>query len=719
MSKSTKSKKLPQRFLQQTIHKFLRNKPSKVYSPRTIAQKTGVKNSKDSIVAALRILENKGKVISSKDGRYAANPNYRPQGANSLAKLVVGTLDVITSGAAFASVEGQPRDIYIPERYLGGGLHKDKVEIEAIFSRGGRRPEGKVVRVLERNRNSFLGAFRSYKKNAVVYITDPKVELEVTVLPSDYKDAEDGDTVVVEITDFGKTKVGRLYGVIKAVINEENRNEFEMNSILINNGFDIEFSNAVLEASQALSDKITAEDLAERLDLRNIDTFTIDPVDAKDFDDALSFVRHDNGHVEVGVHIADVTHFVQPGSVLDEEALERSTSVYLVDRVCPMLPERISNELCSLRPHEDKFSFSAIFTFDKEGKIVKQWFGKTLIHSKRRFTYEEAQEVIETGSGDLADEIISLNKLAHKLKEERFKNGSIDFDSDEVRFVLDEERKPIGVKRKVRKDAHKLVEEFMLLANRRVAKYVAKKTKPEIPYVYRVHDLPDPERLIELALLAGEFGIKLNVDTPKNIAESLNKLTSSTQDSTLANVLRPMAIRTMAKATYSTDNIGHYGLGFDYYSHFTSPIRRYSDVLAHRILYRNLTGEYRAQKDKLEEKCLHISNRERAAIQAERESIKYKQVEYLSGLVGEELPGVIRSIIDKGLFVELEESQADGMIRFDRFDEPFILHPAKIKATGARSGLILRIGDPVVVKILKVDMERKQIEFELVQSTNK
>lgn len=714
-NKANYSKKLPQRFLQQAIYKLLKKKSSKSYHPKLIGQKLGVKNSKDSILSALTELERKGKVYSDNRSGYRINTEYLVANPGANKRILQGRIEVIASGAAFVVVEGQERDVYVGKRDINGALHKDLVRLETIFFRNGKRPEGKVIEVLERNRNTFIGTYQQQKKYGYVYVDDGKIELEVKVLPKDANNVEDDSVVVVEVYDFGEKNRNQVLGKVLTSIDQKDRNEFEMNSILIANGFNIAFSKEIIEAANALSDKVTTKDISERLDLRDKNIFTIDPFDAKDFDDALSYEKLENGNFEIGVHIADVTHFVREGSVLDKEALDRSTSVYLVDRVCPMLPERISNELCSLRPNEDKFSFSAIFTFSNEHKIVNQWFGRTLIHSKRRFTYEEAQEILDAGTGDYSEELLSLNTIAKVLKKKRFEKGSIDFESDEVKFVLDEDKKPVDVKLKVRGDSHKLVEEFMLLANKKVAKYIAKKSKPQIPFVYRIHDLPDPERLSELGLLAAEFGIKMKLDTPGNITESLNNLSKDKANAALMKVLKPMAIRTMAKAVYSAKNIGHYGLGFDYYTHFTSPIRRYSDVLVHRLLDKNLSEEHRVNEEKLEEQCLHISTKERSAIHAERESIKYKQVEYLSERIGEQLEGTIRNIIDKGIFVELTYSKSDGMIRFDKFDESFSIHAARIKATGDKTGLELRIGDTIIVEIEGVDIDRKQIEFDFIK----
>ncbi len=710
-------RKLPQRFLQQAIHKLLRKKSTKFYSPKTVVQKLGVKNSKDSVHAALEVLYSKGKVLKNDVGKYAYNRTAKTN-RRSNKRLMQGKIQIIASGAAFVMIEGLDKDVYVPNRGVLNALNGDTVEVDIKESYRDRRPEGVVTSVIKRNRTSFIGVFQKHKKYALVYVNDGKVELEVKVMPEYFGDAADGAAVVVEVYEFGENKKHPALGRIKATINQDDRNDFEMNSILLANGFDLEFSDEVLQETAKLSDHITPKDLEERLDLREKDVITIDPVDAKDFDDALSYEVLAGGNIRIGVHIADVTHYVLPGTALDKEAYNRATSVYLVDRVCPMLPERISNELCSLRPNEDKFAFSALLTFDDSLKVIDIWLGKTLIHSKRRFTYEEAQEVLDQGVGDFAHELKAMNAIAKSLKKKRFKQGSIDFESDEVRFVLDEAQKPIDVKKKIRGDSHKLVEEFMLLANRSAAKYVAKKAKNEIPNVYRIHDKPDPEKLATLALLAKEFGISLRLDTPKNITQSLNSLSKKTEGTNLINILRPMAIRSMAKAVYSSENIGHFGLGFEFYTHFTSPIRRYSDVLVHRILYKNLSADYRMKKEDLEDMCLHISYKERQAINAERESIKYKQVEYLAERIGEELEGSIRNIIDRGIFVELTKSQSDGLIPFESFKEPFDIEASQIKAIGRRSGVILRLGDHIKIKVVEADLERRQVEFAFVSKVD-
>ena len=474
-----------------------------------------------------------------------------------------------------------------------------------------------------------------------------------------------------------------------------------------------------MDEAAAISREITTNEVARRRDMRGTTTFTIDPETAKDFDDALSFKQLENGNYEVGVHIADVAHYIEEGSALDKEALNRSTSVYLVDRVLPMLPEELSNDLCSLNPNEDKYTFSAIFEMKKNGKIKSEWFGRTVIHSNRRFTYEEAQERLESKKGDFQEELNILNKIHHNLREHRYKNGSISFESEEVRFILDDNGKPIDTYVKERKDAHMLVEDFMLLANRSVGKYISEKDKIEIPFVYRIHDEPNPDKLVDFAVFAKALGYKMHIDTPTQIAESFNALAAAAKENEQLKMLEPLAIRTMSKAEYSSENIGHYGLGFQYYSHFTSPIRRYSDVLTHRILFKNLEHKTeRVDKDALEQMCKHISIQERNATQAERESIKYKQVEYMEDQIGNTFNGRISGMIEKGIFVELLDSKAEGLIKFSSLTENYDVADSRLVATGRRTGDEIKMGDRVQVKVLGTNIDNRLIDFELLEMNN-
>jgi ribonuclease R len=624
-----------------------------------------------------------------------------------------GTVDMTRTGAAYIECEGLEQDIYVPAKYLGGAMHGDRVKVNLFFTGGRRKPEGEIVKVLERATTHVIGVLHNSKKYAAV--TPDRIGIpDILINLEDTKNGEDGTKVVVQIVDWDAGKRFQLRGVVTIILGVPGSSEIEMKSILINNGFNIEFPKDVLDETAQIKDDLKEEALKRR-DFREIPTFTIDPHDAKDFDDALSYRVLENGNIEIGVHIADVTHYIKPNTALDREAYLRSTSVYLVDRVCPMLPERLSNDLCSLRPFEDRLTFSAVFEFDDSFKIVNRWFGKGIIHSNRRFSYEEAQRILTEGEGDFSDELLKLNQIAYHLRKKRFRDGAINFETDEVKFKLDEHGVPIEVYVKVREDAHMLIEDFMLLANKEVATFIAKKEKMEIPYVYRVHDVPDLDKLNDFAVFAREMGVKMNLDNPKSISKSLNELTKRADKEDNLKILMPIAIRCMAKAVYSTDNIGHYGLAFEHYSHFTSPIRRYSDVLAHRILEKNLDTTYRMDKETLETQCKHISKQERKAADAERESIKYKQVEYIKKHIGDAFDGIVSGMIDRGIFVEIKSMLTEGMVDFGRMPEPFEVEPSRLRARGLRSGKVLKMGQSVKVQIVDADLESRKVDMRLLE----
>lgn len=709
-----KSGKLTSAELQQEIVNLLRKNPKKRYNPRQIAKNLKIKNSKDSVLSALLKLSEAGQVKSLEDFKFQYKRGVRTFGAKRLAE---GYVDSTRTGSAYIQCEGEDDDIFVSQKNLGPALHGDLVQVAFWTPRGRRKPEGEIVKVIERATDRFVGTLHVRSKNAFVVPTRMGLNMEIFVALDDVKGGEDGDMVVVKITKWHRSQNGRPAGTVETVLGAEG-SDLEMNVILINNGFNLEHEPATMEEAEDLPDHISKQDIHRRRDFRKVTTFTIDPEDAKDFDDALSIEFLDNGNMEIGVHIADVTHYVKPGSALDKEAYERSTSVYLVDRVLPMLPERLSNGLCSLRPNEDKLTFSAVFEFDNDNRVVKRWFGKAIIHSDQRFSYEDAQIRLEGGNRKFAKELRIINSLAKHLRKQRFKNGAIDFDMEEVRFRLDEEGVPIEAYVKERKDAHMLIEEFMLLANREVATFINKKAKgqPEIPFVYRVHDYPNPDKVADLAKFAKELGFQINTSSPQSIAKSFNQLVAAAEKDGALRLLQPLAVRTMAKAEYSTDNIGHYGLAFDHYSHFTSPIRRYSDVLAHRILEANL-GEKTMRVDhvKLQEQCKHISLQERKAMAAERESIKYKQVEFMEKHIGEVFQGYISGIIDRGIFVELEGSKCEGMVGFESMDEPFDVPESRLQARGLKYGTVLKMGDLVKVRILDTNLAKRQIEMELAE----
>jgi ribonuclease R len=633
--------------------------------------------------------------------------------------LFEGIVDVTKTGAGYVICEGQEQDIYVPQKFLNGAMKGDRVKVSAYFPAGKRRPDGEVIKILQRSTDAFLGTFHFSKNNG--YVQTDRIDVpEIYVKLEDAKGAEDGMKVVVQILDWNTERGKRMTGKITTVLGMAGSSDIEMKGILINNGFNIEFSDEVLAEAAKIHDD-TEGDAKNRRDFRGITTFTIDPFDAKDFDDALSFEVLKNGNIEIGVHIADVTHYIKPNTALDKEAYLRSTSVYLVDRVCPMLPERLSNELCSLRPNEDKLTFSAVFEFDDTYKVVNKWFGKTLIHSNRRYAYEEAQAILQSGEGDYADELLKLNQIAYALRKKRYKDGAINFETDEVKFKLDEAGVPIEVYIKERNDSHLLIEDFMLLANRSVAEFMAKrddaprKKGVEVPYIYRTHDGPNQDKLNDLAAFALELGVKLKLDTPKNISKSLNDLAEKSEKDETLRLLTPIAIRCMAKADYSSENIGHYGLAFEFYSHFTSPIRRYSDVLAHRILFENLKDIKRYDKAELDEQCKHISKQEKKAADSERQSIKYKQVEYMTKHIGEVFEGTVSGMIERGLFVEIKHMMAEGMVDFARCPEPFEVEPSRLRARGLRTGKVLKMGQMVKVEIVDADMETRKIDMRLLE----
>ena len=712
----TKGNKLTSKQLQFEISKLLKRNPKKRFNPKQIIKKMKILNNKDAVQFALDQLVESKKVVHLGDYKYKWETRGTPPPTRSKT-FFEGRVDMTRLGSGYIVIDGRDEDVHVAAKYMNTALNGDLVKIRAWTPRGRRKMEGEVVEIIERSRVHFMGTYWEYPKYALVSPDGPS-PMEILVDKEHNKGAKDGEKVVVKITDWPGDKQAYPVGEVTSVLGKAGSSDIEMKSILINSGFQLDFPEEVMAASEAIPLEIPEGEIANRRDLRQTITFTIDPDTAKDFDDALSFKKLDNGHTEIGVHIADVTYYVQPDSPLDKEALERSTSVYLVDRVLPMLPEKLSNGVCSLRPNEDKLCFSAIFTFNEKDKITKRWFGKTIIHSDRRFTYGEAQEVMDTQSGDFVPEMLELNRLAKVLRKRRFKDGAINFETEEIKFKLNEKGEPIDLYLKVRKEAHMLIEDFMLLANREVATYITLKgqrAEQEIPFVYRVHDEPDLDKAAEIARFAAELGHDMDVSSPQSLAKAYNGLMAAAANNPGLKLLQPMAIRTMAKAEYTSNNIGHYGLGFDNYSHFTSPIRRYSDVLAHRLLELNLDGKtFRTNQAQLEEQCQHISRQERKAIEAERESIKYKQVEYLEKHVGEEFDGRISGFSDRGIFVELVDNHCEGMVAFDSLKESFEVADSRLFITGNRSQKRYRMGDPLRVRILRTDLIRRRVDFEWI-----
>ena len=628
-----------------------------------------------------------------------------------------GVLEITRSGMGFVVVEGLEADILVRPNDFNTALNGDKVKVEVNPEKRGKRMQGAVIDVLERKQLEFVGNLEMNKGFAFAIIEGDKRVPDIFIPASNFNGAKDKDRVVIRIKDWEKDSDKRPVGEVVTVLNPEDTNDIAMKEILLENGFPIEFPDDVLEEAERIHDLISEDEINKRRDFRDTLTFTIDPLDAKDFDDAISIRVLKNGNYEIGVHIADVSHYVKNETGLDKFAYQKATSVYLPDRVNPMLPEQISNVLCSLRPHEDKLTFSAVFQMTPKAQVKQYWLGKTIIHSNHRFTYEEVQEIIEKEDGLYADEILLLNNIAQRLRKKRFADGAINFSSTEVRFKLDEKGKPIGIIVKESKEAHQLIEEFMLLANKHVALSVSKieVNKKPISFPYRVHDLPSEEKLLPFMAFARKFGHKFDTSTPESTAESFNNMLKEVQGKPEQHVLEQLGIRTMAKAIYTTENIGHYGLGFENYCHFTSPIRRYPDVMVHRVLEEALNKTIRADK-KMEQKCKHCSERERAAMDAERAANKYKQVEYMKDFLGEEFEGVISGVASFGFWVETIEHKCEGMVSITslaEYDE-FRLVESDYNLVGMRSGRKFRMGDKVTIKVIAANLEKRQLDYEWV-----
>lgn len=631
--------------------------------------------------------------------------------------LYTGTLDITRSGVGYVIVEKLEKDIIVRPNDFSTALHGDTVRVQVPPFSGGRpgRLQGKVVEVVKRKQMQFMGKLQ-IGRNYAFFIADGEKPMPDIYIPLDkINNATEEDRVVVRIIEWEKNK--KPVGEVVEVMEPGNEGDMAMKELLMEAGFPLNFPDEVQEETARIPEHISAAEIERRRDCRDVLTLTIDPVDARDFDDALSLRKLDNGHYEIGVHIADVSYFVEPGSELDNEAYMRATSVYLPDRVSPMLPERISNELCSLRPKEDKLTFSAIFEITPKGVIKKQWLGRTVIHSNHRFTYEEVQEIIESKEGLYSEEILLLNELAQRYRKERFKKGAINFSSQEVRFKLDEKGKPIGIMVKESKEAHQLIEEFMLLANRQVASYVGKIKidGKDIPFPYRIHDTPDEVKLLPFVAFAKKYGHQFDMSSPEGIASSFNQMLKDAHGKPEQHVLEQLGIRTMAKAVYSTENIGHYGLGFENYCHFTSPIRRYPDILVHRVLQQCL--ENRIQPDKkMEQKSKHCSERERAAMECERAANKYKQVEYMSNFLGEEFEGVISGVAAFGFWVETVEHKCEGLVSIASLSDydDFRLIESEYTLAGMRSGRKFRMGDKVWIKVVAANLTKRQLDYEWV-----
>jgi ribonuclease R len=685
---------------------LLEEMAGKAYSPQQLVKKLGLKKKAliEDMYKLLDALEEEGKVEQLSSGQYKSTRS---------SKSVTGVVDHVNPRFAYiVTGEEGKKDIYVRSQDLASAVHGDTVEVVTSGRKSGDNPEGRVTAIVKRGRNRFVGRIELSRNFGFVIPDFKKIYQDFFIYPENLKGATVNDKVLFEVTkwaDGDKSPEGKVI----EILGKTGENEAEIHSIMAEFDLPFRFPENVLKLSETISEDITKDEIKKRRDFRDVLTFTIDPEDAKDFDDAISFRKFDNGLFEIGVHIADVTHYVTPGNELDQDAFDRATSVYLVDRTVPMLPERLSNALCSLRPNEDKLTFAAVFEMDEKAKVHKEWFGRTVIHSDHRFSYEQAQEVIEAGAGKFADEIKILNQLHHVLRKERFKKGAVNFETTEVKFKLDEKGKPLAVVPKVRKDAHKLIEEFMLLANRAVATFVFKMKKGEEKntFVYRTHDLPNEEKLADFAQFAKQFGHQLQFESSV-VSKSLNKLMDEIEGKPEQNVLQSLAVRAMAKAKYTTDAKGHFGLAFDHYTHFTSPIRRYPDMMVHRLLQHYLDGGKSVARKEYEDKCVHSSEREKRAADAERASIKYKQVEFMSMAENKVFDGIITGVTDFGIFVEIVETKCEGMARLaDMKDDFYEFDEKNYRVIGRRRKNIYRLGDKVKVRIKKTDIDRRMIDL--------
>ncbi|MCS6904075.1 MAG: ribonuclease R [Bacteroidia bacterium] len=681
--------------------------PSKNFSYKQIQKRLkakGVKVQQNELLKALMLLIDQKKVQEVEPFKYClmvSDVTY------------TGILEIHKDGYATVFIEELGLPALVPDVKNIRAFNGDKVKV-LLKGVGKKNLRAKVLGVESYNRIEFVGTIlpsREYPQDTYICIPqDNKLKVEFIIRGKNIGEAQVGDKVLIQLLRWNAEKPEAR--VIK-VLGAAGTHEVEMNAIMMEFGLPASFPPEVIEEANKLEKTIPPQEIANRKDYRDVLTFTIDPEDAKDFDDAISFRHLPDGNYEIGVHIADVTYYVKEGSALDQEAFQRATSVYLVDRTIPMLPEVLSNDLCSLVPHQDRLTFSAVFVMDAKGEIIREWFGRTVIHSNRRFTYEEVQQILDSGTGEYYEVLNTLNQIAKQLRKERFAQGSINFDTEEVKFKLDEKGKPISVYRKIRTDSHKMIEDFMLLANRRVALRVAKfRKQPPIPFVYRIHAIPEYEKLLNLKAFVKHFGYKLDIDREDRIAESLNELVLSVEGKPEQNIIQTAAIRAMPKAIYTTHNIGHYGLGFKHYSHFTSPIRRYPDILAHRILEKVLNNETNFENAGLEVLCRHCSEREKRATEAERASIKYKQVEYLEGLVGAEFDGLISGLTEWGIFVEIIENKCEGMIPLrDLTDDVYYLDDTKYRLVGRKTGNTFFLGEGVRVKVKKANTLKRMVDF--------
>src|SRR5210317_1219415 len=698
----------------QQLEGVFRKYPARKFNYKQLASQLGYKPEmvKAKIEMALSDMERKGTIIMV--DRYKYKLKYT-------AVFTEGVVDMASNGNAYVVSPDTESDIMVRSPNLMHALHGDRVKVSLFARRGGKKLEGEIVEIVERKQTDFVGTIEIGKSYGFLVPSSRKMLIDIYIPKDKLGGAEHGQKAIARITDWPE-KASSPFGEIIEVLGNAGEHNTEIHAVLAEFGLPNQFPEEVERAADELDTAIKEDEIAKnRRDFRKVPTFTIDPADAKDFDDALSLQKLENGHWEVGVHIADVSHYVKPDSILEDEAVTRATSVYLVDRVVPMLPEVLSNGACSLRPNEDKYTFSAVFEMDEEGTVHNRWFGRTAIHSDRRFAYEEAQQIIEDNhpegkKADFYEAIRTLDGMAKKLRAARMGKGALSFDKKEVKFHLDENNEPTGVYFKVSRDANHLIEEFMLLANRSVAEFIgkAKSGQPSgQTFVYRIHDDPDPTKLQDLSTFVRQFGHEVRLNSKTAITRSLNKMLDEVKNTPEANMIETLTIRTMSKAKYTTQNIGHFGLAFDHYTHFTSPIRRYPDVMVHRLLQHYLDNGKSEKAEEIEKLCLHSSEREKRAADAERASIKYKQVEFMQTMLGQDFEGVISGVTEWGVYVELTDNYCEGMIRISAFRDDYYKFDSKnFCIEGERTGRIFQLGDPMKITVKNVDLERKQIDFE-------
>ncbi len=713
----SKNKEKIQKALRQEIIHFLTENPKAQYNYKQIAKALGDigTENKKLLLPLLYKLCSEHIIFEVTRGKFKISPSVLSK-KKKIGQIIRGTVDMKQTGKAYIINDDLLEDVLIKQNNTKKALHGDKVKVRLFPKRKNEKIEGEVIEILERETKNYVGIIKISKNFAFVIPDNKSMPYDIFIPKEEIKSAQDGQKVVSSITEWPENAKNPFGKIIK-ILGNPGENEVEISAIIEQYNLPLEFPQDVINKSNTLNKEISKSEIKNRKDFRDKITFTIDPYNAKDFDDALSVYKDSNGNWEIGVHIADVSHYVEQDSIIDKEAYNRATSIYLVDRVVPMLPEVLSNDACSLNPNVDKLTFSAVFTFNEHFKILNTWIGKTIINSNHRFTYEDVQEIIDTSLGTYKDEIQLLNSIAKHYREIRFKNGSIAFDRTEAKFKLDDKGKPLDVYFSENNDSHKLVEEFMLLANRKVAELIGKTKHNEKPktFIYRVHDIPNPEKLQTLKDFVGKFGYTIKTDKRINISKSFNSLLEEIQGKGEENLIETLTIRTMAKAEYSVENIGHYGLGFDYYSHFTSPIRRYPDLMVHRLLFAYLNGAKSFDENVYEEKCKHSSDREKVAQEAERDSIKYKQTEFLSTKIGEEFLGIISGVSKWGLFVELVDNKCEGLIRLSDLDDDFYyLDEDNYQVIGHNTNNKYKLGDKINVKIKSANIFKKEVDFSLV-----